>query len=126
MPEKNTVPGLGSLETSIMEVMWHTKEATVRDVLHAMGECNAYTTVMTVMQRLYEKGVLQRRLVDGAYIYQAAVPKEQYAKQTVRKTLDQLVHGFGDVALAQFVDVLDDVDPKRLEELRKHLQKNSK
>ncbi len=126
MQGKRTVPGLGSLETVIMEALWKTQEASVRDVLVAIGNGYAYTTVMTVMQRLHEKGVLQRRLKDGAYLYQPVAPREQYAKETVQKTLDQLVDGFGDVALAQFLDTLDEVSPERLQRLRAKLQQEKR
>ncbi|MFA6042827.1 MAG: BlaI/MecI/CopY family transcriptional regulator [Patescibacteria group bacterium] len=126
MQGKRTVPGLGSLETVIMEALWKTQEASVRDVLEAIGNGYAYTTVMTVMQRLQEKGVLRRRLVDGAYLYQAVAARDQYAKETVQKMLDQLVDGFGDVALAQFLDTLDEVSPERLQRLRTKLQQEKR
>lgn len=105
-----------------MEVIWTSAPVTVRDVLHALKRDCAYTTVMTVMQRLFDKGVLQRQLVDNAYQYTPAVPKEKFVQQAVRSSVDQLVHGYGDVALAHFVDALDDVDPKRLEQLRRKLR----
>jgi predicted transcriptional regulator len=109
-----------------MEALWKTQEASVRDVLEAIGNGYAYTTVMTVMQRLQEKGVLRRRLVDGAYLYQAVAARDQYAKETVQKMLDQLVDGFGDVALAQFLDTLDEVSPERLQRLRTKLQQEKR
>ncbi|MDP2789856.1 MAG: BlaI/MecI/CopY family transcriptional regulator [bacterium] len=118
---KHTIPGFGELETAIMDVVWSTNPISVRDVLERLDRGGAYTTVMTVMQRLFDKGLLKRKLVDNAYQYEPAIPKEQFVEQTVRKTVDQLVNGFGNVALAHFVDALDDVDDKRLEKLRRRL-----
>ncbi len=118
---KRTIPGFGELETAIMEVVWAKHPICVREVLRTLDRGSAYTTVMTVMQRLHEKGMLKRKLVDNAFQYEPAVAKEQFVQQTVRKTVDDLVHGFGNVALAHFVDALDDVDPKRLEKLKRKL-----
>lgn len=123
MTSKRALPGFGALETAIMEVMWVSGPATVRDVLKALKRDCAYTTVMTVMQRLFDKGVLHRELVDNAYRYTPAVPKATFVQQAVRSSVDQLLNGYGDVALAHFVDALDAVDPKRVEKLRRKLQK---
>lgn len=122
---KHIIPGFGELETAIMDVVWSTNPISVRDVLEQLDRGCAYTTVMTVMQRLFEKGMLKRKLVDNAYQYEPAMLKQQFVEQTVRKTVDQLCNGFGDVALAHFVDALDDVDVKRLEKLRRKLSPRS-
>ena len=118
---KRTIPGFGELETAIMEAVWAKHPISVRDVLCVLDRGSAYTTVMTVMQRLHGKGMLKRQLVDNAYQYEPAVPKEQFVQQTVRKTVDDLVHGFGNVALAHFVGALDDIDPKRFDQLKRKL-----
>lgn len=120
--QKRAIPGFGELETAILDVVWHQHPVSVRDVLAKLNRGCAYTTVMTVMQRLFDKGVLKRTLVDNAYQYEPTQPKAAFIQQTVRSTVDQLVTGFGDVALAHFVDALDDVDPKRLELLRRKLR----
>ena len=118
---KHIIPGFGELETAIMDVVWSTNPISVRDVLEKLDRGCAYTTVMTVMQRLFDKGMLKRKLVENAYQYGPAMPKAQFVEQTVQKTVDQLCDGFGDVALAHFVDALDDVDVKRLDKLRRKL-----
>ncbi|MEK7518440.1 MAG: BlaI/MecI/CopY family transcriptional regulator [Patescibacteria group bacterium] len=118
---KHVIPGFGELETAIMDVVWSTNPISVRDVLQKLDRGCAYTTVMTVMQRLFDKGLLKRKLLDNAYQYAPAIPKAQFVEETVQKTVDQLCDGFGDVALAHFVDALDDVDEKRLEKLRRKL-----
>lgn len=118
---KHAIPGFGELETAIMDVVWVAHPISVRDMLEKLDRGCAYTTVMTVMQRLFDKGMLKRKLVDNAYQYEPAIPKAQFVQQTVRKTVDQLCDGFGDVALAHFVDALDGVDVKRLEKLRRKL-----
>lgn len=116
---------LGSLEADIMGVVWREKGAvTVRDVVSALAKKrrSAYTTVMTVMNRLVAKGILKRQLDGGHYQYQAVHDQQRFAAQRTRRLAKQLVNQYGAVALAQFVDILDDVDPKLIEQLRKKSQ----
>ncbi|RJO59814.1 BlaI/MecI/CopY family transcriptional regulator [Candidatus Parcubacteria bacterium] len=116
---RKSLPGLGELESAILETIWQKSPITVRGVLDRLNRHCAYTTVMTVMQRMSDKGILRRRLKNNTYFYEAALPKEKFVKQTVAKTFNQLLEGYGDLALAKFLDALDEVDPKRLALLRK-------
>ncbi|MGP3965298.1 BlaI/MecI/CopY family transcriptional regulator [Nonomuraea sp. 3N208] len=84
------VRGLGELESTIMDYMWATKApASVRDVLeHLLKDRTlAYTTVMTVMDKLHTKGLLRRRPVRRAYIYEAVSSKEAYTADVMRASL---------------------------------------
>ncbi|MFI7131047.1 BlaI/MecI/CopY family transcriptional regulator [Nonomuraea sp. NPDC050153] len=82
--------GLGELESTIMDRMWAVKEpASVRDVLEHLRKDRviAYTTVMTVMDKLHTKGLLKRRPVGRAYIYEAVSSKEAYTADVMRQSL---------------------------------------
>ncbi|MBA2529865.1 MAG: BlaI/MecI/CopY family transcriptional regulator [Euzebyales bacterium] len=81
---------LGSLEAKIMRVAWdHGDEyLSVRQVLEMLDDDLAYTTVMTVMNRLYEKGLLRRRRVGRAWSYRCAVSREAYAAATMADALN--------------------------------------
>ncbi|MGW6503389.1 BlaI/MecI/CopY family transcriptional regulator [Nonomuraea angiospora] len=84
------VRGLGELESTIMDRMWATKEpASVRDVLEHLRKDRviAYTTVMTVMDKLHTKGLLKRKPVGRAYIYEAVSSKEAYTADVMRQSL---------------------------------------
>ncbi|MEU8403957.1 BlaI/MecI/CopY family transcriptional regulator [Nonomuraea sp. NPDC048892] len=84
------VRGLGELESTIMDRMWAIKRpASVRDVLeHLQQERTlAYTTVMTVMDKLHTKGLLKRQPVGRAYIYEAVSSKEAYTADVMRASL---------------------------------------
>ena len=78
----------------------------------------AYTTVMTVMVRLADKGLLERQTDGRMYRYWAAATREEFLSGVSRRVIDDLIEDFGDVAMAQFLDVLDGVDPERLRTLR--------
>lgn len=116
---------LGSLEKEIMEVCWHVPHATVRDVMSVIQRKRpiAYTTVMTVMDRLYKKGVLKRTVVEHAYRYRPAHDRASFARRAAANVAKSFIAQFGDVGIAQFVDVLEDIDPKKLRALRNKIQK---
>lgn len=92
---------LGPLEAEVLREIWALdRPAAVRELLERLNAGRsqhlAYTTVMTVMSRLEEKGVLRRRREGRGYIYEAAV--EDAAGIAVR----DVMRDFGEDALAQF------------------------
>lgn len=93
---------LGSLELEIMELMWERREATVRDIVLALRPTHprAYTTIMTVMFHLAEKGLLSRRQRNRkTYVYTIVQSREEYLSGVAGRLIDGLVADFGDRAL---------------------------
>ncbi|MEO8425264.1 MAG: BlaI/MecI/CopY family transcriptional regulator [Actinomycetota bacterium] len=80
---------LGPLERSIMEVVWdRDDDVTVRDLLDTPDTRElAYTTVMTVMDRLWRKGLLSRGRAGRAYVYRFRITREQYVSGLVGQVL---------------------------------------
>ena len=78
-----------------MKVVWRLQRATVRDVYEAQRETRviAYTTVMTMMKILEEKGYLKRVLVDRAHLYTPAKPRQQVMGAMVREFVDRVFDG---------------------------------
>ena len=111
---------LGELEHRIMDILWTRDEATVREVLDDLTQSRAlaYTTVLTVMSRLVEKGLLIQNKAGRAYLYRPAMSREVYAAETAGQIIRSLVEDFGDIALAQFSQELDGLDPERLAALK--------
>ena len=111
---------LGPLESEIMDVVWDASEVTVRDVHRTLNESRpiAYTTVMTTLGRLTDKGLLRRREDQPAHRYSALVSREEYASSTVKSVVDWLVQHFPDPAVAYFVDKVENEDEKVIERLR--------
>ena len=83
------IGSLGSLETRIMQVAWdHPGEfLPVRTVLGFLDGDLAYTTVMTVMNRLFEKGLLRRRRSGRAWSYRAALSRDAFAAASMAEAL---------------------------------------
>jgi BlaI family transcriptional regulator, penicillinase repressor len=78
-----------------MKVVWAREKATVRDVYETMRERRsiAYTTVMTMMRILEEKGYLKKTLVDRAHVYKPAQRRQQVIGAMVRDFLDRVFDG---------------------------------
>src|SRR5918999_3943402 len=111
---------LGPLEAEIMEVVWDSGEVTVRDVHQALGDSRplAYTTVMTTLGRLADKGLVKRIEAQPAHHYEALVSRGQYARSTVKSVVDWLVNHFPDPAGAYFVDRVEKEDDRVIDRLR--------
>ena len=81
-----------------MKVVWELDDATVRHVYEALREKRpiAYTTVMTMMKILEEKGYLTKALVDRAHVYKPAKPRQQVVGGMVRDFIDRVFDGAPD------------------------------
>ena len=88
-------PTLTPQELAIMKVVWARDKATVRDVYEALREKRtiAYTTVMTMMRILEDKGYLKKTLVDRAHVYKPAQRRQQVIGAMVRDFLDRVFDG---------------------------------
>jgi BlaI family penicillinase repressor len=66
-------PNLPALELECMKVLWRMQSATVAQVRSALPRPLAYTTIMTVLQRMSAKGVVERRKNGRAFVYSAVL-----------------------------------------------------
>ena len=72
---------LGQLEAAVMDHLWSSKTSlTVRDVLEQLHPDRplAYTTVLTVLDNLHTKGMVQREKAGRAFVYRASAPRDAY------------------------------------------------
>jgi predicted transcriptional regulator len=94
-------PTLTPQELAIMKVVWSRDKATVRDVYEAMRDTRpvAYTTVMTMMKILEDKGYLKKTLVDRAHVYRPAQRRQLVIGAMVRDFLDRVFDGASDSLL---------------------------
>ena len=105
----------GPLGSAVMRIVWQLGEATVGDVADALartqGRSHAYTTIMTVMSRLYERGVLLRTRVGQRYVYRPAADEAALIDRLSEQAVAKLLARFGTSALRKFAQRLDEVDP---------------
>lgn len=114
-------------ELELMKIVWRREVATVRDVYEELLTRRkiAYTTVMTVMKTLEQKGYLKTSQKDRAYVYTPARPKDQVIRGMVGDFLDRVFNGSAQPLL---VHLLRDrrISDKDLQEIRTLLKKESK
>jgi len=106
---KNSLPnadvGLGELEASVMNIVWKQKRATVKDVFIELYPKRrlAYTTIMTVMRRLAEKGILEQDRSSKTYYYTPRIDQDKMALGILESVLDKVV---GDSTVDLIIDVI--------------------
>jgi len=117
---------IGHLEYEVMRVLWDEAPANVPAVLarinhdRARDRKLAYTTVMTVLARLHEKGVLDRERRGRGYDYLPRFDEPALVEHLSGQEVLDLLDRYGEVALAQFAQAVEQADPKlrrRLEDL---------
>ena len=91
-PPKST---LTDHELEFMKIVWRRETATVRDVYEELLKRRkiAYTTVMTTMRTLEQKGYLKSSQQDRAFIYKPTRPKSQVINKMVREFVDRVFNG---------------------------------
>jgi BlaI family transcriptional regulator, penicillinase repressor len=115
----------GELERQVMDALWDHGEATVRDMVGRLGGRLAYTTVMTVLDRLHTKGEVVRHKEGLAWLYQASAPREKVIGD---KAAGLLTGGKAEaeLMLMAFIDRAEQVDPSVLDKLEQMIQKRRK
>lgn len=111
-----TIEGvLGPLGAPIMRIVWAQGESTVRTVADHLeretGRQHAYTTVMTILGRLHERGLLARTKVGRGYVYRPIGDESEVLAAMGERAVDRLLEQYGTAALRRFAQHLSDLDP---------------
>ncbi len=127
MPRKQ-LHELGSLQRDVVETLWRLGEGTVHDVLAALGSDLAYTTILSVLQKLEKAGWLEHRREGRTYVWRAARSREQEGQSSLGKIVDRIFGGSPMVAFEHLLEdgrlEADDLDLLRrlVDEKRKELE----
>ena len=117
----------GPLEVQVLEAAWQGRRpATVRD-LHTSFPRLAYTTLMTTLDRLHTKGVLQRTKVGRAYAYEPRFERSELEVQLAARSVEELLGAARgrtalEPVLSCFVDAVSDRDRLLLDDLERLLR----
>ena len=115
---------LSPLEQEVMNIVWGFKQCTVRDVLGKLKRKHlAYTTVSTILTRLYEKGMLAKRGEDTAIIYKPKIEKKDYGKSVAGSFFAKFFHSFGDAAITSFAESIEKLPKEKKDYFLKLLEK---
>ncbi|MGG0936389.1 BlaI/MecI/CopY family transcriptional regulator [Brevibacillus centrosporus] len=117
----------GPLEAKIMEILWDSRELahelSIKDVqqkLESDKQVN-FNTVMTVMNRLVEKGFLEKRAAGRSSLFQPVQSKEDFINNQSKELTHELMEEFGPLAIKHMLDELEDADPELLELLEEKI-----
>jgi predicted transcriptional regulator len=117
---------LGRLESDLMQILWSRSECNVRDVVQQLDRPLAYTTVMTTLDRLYKKGLLDRRMPDRAFLYSARLSRQEWERLRAENILAGFLdgpHASSELLLSSFLDAVGRHDAVLLDELEKKIRR---
>jgi predicted transcriptional regulator len=102
-PPRRAVLDLAPLELDCMNTLWPMGEGTVREIRDGLAprRPRAYTTIMTIMDRLARKGVVERRKVGRAYRYRPNLSAEEARAQALSQVVDNFFGGSKEALIAQ-------------------------
>ena len=109
------------LEYDILAKLWELGVGSVRELHEQLGEREGlvYTTTAKVVDRLREKGLIERQPRGRAFIFRPRVAREEVEGARARKAVSRLFGTAPHAAVAALVDAVDAVDPKLLDELER-------
>lgn len=104
-----------------MRVVWEHREVTVGTVTDVLNTTStrrhAYTTVMTVMSRLHERGMLSRVKRGRGFVYTATGAEDELLSSMSGRAVDQVLARYGTAAMRHFAARLGEIDPELRSEL---------
>jgi predicted transcriptional regulator len=127
MTKRKAIHGLGELQAEVMEIVWAQGEATVADVVEAIGRRRAvtYTTVLVAMQKLRHKGWLKHRSQGRAYVYSPRQTREQVHGGLLKEFLRSAFGGDPRLLLSQLLDA-QPMSAGELDDLRRLIAQRKK
>ena len=117
---------MGHLELAVMEALWKHGRASVTEVSGWLDRPLAYNTVMTTLDRLHKKGLLERTKQERAYIYSPRLSRLEWRQ----KQAESLVAGFisassshGELLVSCLVDAVGQYDAALLDDLEERIRR---
>jgi predicted transcriptional regulator len=115
--------GFGELELSILKIIKGLGRVTVREVYESLGSEGGYTTIMTVMSRMADKGELMREKEGKQYVYWIVLQNESSSKNILKRIQDKIFGGKSTAMVSYLLDADSEISDKDLEEIEKLIQK---
>ena len=109
------------LEYAVLAEIWRLGCASVRELHERLGVPDdlVYTTIAKVVDRLRDKGLIQRQRKGQAFIYRPKVAAQEVERERARTTVTRLLGSTPRAAVATLVEAVESLDPALLEELER-------
>ena len=116
---RTPLPPLGELEILVLEYLWQAGETDVIGAHAAIGRRRGITvnTVGSSLERLHRKGLVRRRKVSHAYLYEAAIDRDSFRARRLAHAAGGPRELASEGLLAAFVDLVSDADAAALDQL---------
>ena len=115
--------GFGELELSILQTVQKLGRATVRDVYASLGSGGSYTTVMTVMSRMADKGELMREKEGKQYFYWIESTNHAPSKNILQRIQNKIFGGKSTAMVSYLLEADQEISDQELAEIEKLIQK---
>ncbi|MEO8538130.1 MAG: BlaI/MecI/CopY family transcriptional regulator [bacterium] len=118
----DSLNSMGELEGAVLESIWQSGELSTPAAFEAIGKPRglAYTTILTVLQRLHRKGLVGRRPAGRGHIYFPALSREKFSEGRGESLASTFV-ALGPAGVAAFVEATERLDPAMVDLLRQRL-----
>jgi len=122
--EKGLQALFGGLEAEIMEILWDRGPLKGKDIFEAMKDKRkiAYTTVLTVLDRLSKKGFVKKRKRFRSTIFIPTIAKKDFQSLVAQKLVRSAINISNDFAISAFLDIFSEMKSEELEKLSKFIE----
>lgn len=127
----NGLNSISNLEAEIMKIVWDRQEVTVREVHESMlkkevaekeSGFTPYTTVMSTMTHLADRGVLTQKRLGKTFVYAAAMDKEELSSSLIRTVADTLLEGTSRQLIFKFLSGVQQLSNESIEKMIEKLE----
>lgn len=116
---------LGDLESHVLAVLWRCGACTVTEVRNDLKnsyKALSYNAVMTVLNRMVAKNLLEKKKRDGVFVYASLVKEKEFARGIFQTMLSSLLKDTSLCSAAHFLDIKDVLDEETKKQLKKLLE----
>lgn len=125
--KQNKPSPFGDLEEKVMEAIWRLGNATVSETREFLSKDKfAHTTIMTILDRLYKKGILTRKKEGKGYRYYPLITKDEFEKAIAKKVVSDMVKNNPSLAIPAFEGVVEELSPEEIKKLKKIIEEKIK
>lgn len=123
--EKGLKRFFGPLESKVLDILWTQPNQSIKEVqkkLEQQEEHLNFNTVMTVMNRLVDKGVLMKKQAGRSSLYEPVHSKEHFLNIQSKEITHELLEDFGPLVVNHMLDALEEADAELIEKLEQKIK----
>lgn len=114
----------GELEAEILQILWEKGPLKGKEIHEEIERKKkiAYTTVLTVLDRLSKKGFLEKRKEFRFIIFEPTISRQDFQALVTRQLITSALNISDEIAISAFLDIFSKMDPEEIEKLSKFIE----